>query len=337
MNIFEFNSVDNALIGLGKEILQNGVTRKTRGFNCIELEGPTIVTITDPTDRFIKNPARKWNKTLPVVETLWMLNGVNDLKLPGTIVKNLYSFSDDGQFMRAGYGPRIRGFSGIKGDYLVSDPAHKQFFSGSGGTVDQLKYVVEALIKDPNSRQASITIHDPAKDCFIESKDIPCTRLLHFMKVNGRLDMTVYMRSNDLIWGLSAVNVWNFTMIQEIVAMLVGMPIGHYHHYAANLHIYDNMVDKLKDIVLQEQYPIEQPYYYQSLYKMDFDKFDAYLMRTFYKAEEMIVAYRNGNPYAFIESQVIGVDIFDDWLLQIHNWCIKGGDNFLFNNYKYIT
>ena len=71
-------------------------------------------------------------------------------------------------------------------------------------------HVIMSLQKDINTRQASITIHDPIKDDFgkdgklKETKDTPCTRTIQFMVVDGKLDCTVTMRSNDVLWGFSA-------------------------------------------------------------------------------------------------------------------------------------
>ena len=84
------------------------------------------------------------------------------------------------------------------------------------------------LSRDKNTRQAIINIGDTLKDTLDsnlnikETKDCPCTRILHFMKhpSENKLNLTVYMRSNDILWGASAVNIFNFTLIQEYFAKL---------------------------------------------------------------------------------------------------------------------
>src|SRR5690606_17999250 len=101
---------------------------------------------------------------------------------------------------------------------------------------DQLEYVVKILTKDPSSRQAVISITDPANDQLdfqgnlVETKDIPCCRLIQFMIVDGKLDMTVYFRSNDILFGLQQVNVFNNTFIQEMLSYILGVPVGNYYH-----------------------------------------------------------------------------------------------------------
>ena len=50
------------------------------------------------------------------------------------------------------------------------------------------------------------------------------------------------MRSNDVYLGLPH-DVFSFTMIQEIVARLLGVEMGDYTHFAGSLHLYDEHAD----------------------------------------------------------------------------------------------
>lgn len=271
--MYTFENLNQALIGLSKEILKVGVKRETRGFNCIEFPEPVSIKITNPTDRYVTIPIRKWNSILPFAESIWILLGMNDLdSLPGIFVKNLYNFSDNGRTWRAGYGPRIRRAIGFDCNYDVSTPLEFMIYSGKVKTTDQLKYVIECFKKDINTRQAVIEIADPVKDNFgekwklKETKDQPCTRLLNFQVRDNKLDLTVYLRSNDLIWGFSAVNVFNFTFLQEIVAAAIGLPIGDYYHVANNLHFYEDKLDMVKELASLniEEYKSEIKYEYNS-------------------------------------------------------------------------
>ena len=268
--MYTFENLNTALIGMSKVILKEGVSRKTRGFDCIEIPNPVLICIENPTDRYINIPQRKWNKSLGWVESLWIASGTNHMELVGDYVNNMYSFSDDGEYMRAAYGPRIRAFTGFATDYKIYTPEHRNIFAGFVKTVDQLKFVVDSLKRDINSRQALITIHDPVKDDFDEkdilkvTKDTPCCRSVHFMVVDGKLDCTLHIRSNDLIWGFSAVNVFNFTLMQEYISYMIGVPIGKYYHIVDNLHFYSDKEDLVKE--LSELNPDE--------YKSEFGVYD---------------------------------------------------------------
>jgi thymidylate synthase len=328
---YEFITLDDALIGMSKQLLKNGVPRGTRGFQCIEMREPVLIKICDPTSRIIKNPARAWSQTLPIAESIWLLNGVNSMHLPGAITKNLYNFSDDGEFMRAGYGPRIRSFNNSNDDYKIKSPDERL-------GVDQLRYVVESLIKDPNSRQASITIHDPNKDNFNPdgslktTKDTPCTRTIKFEKKNGKLDCIVSMRSNDLLWGFSAVNVFNFTLMQEMVSMLVGIPIGHYYHFAENFHYYKKVEDQIINIATSYFKSEHETFHYKGLNGVNFDFFDCVLTNVYHSALQLVGGTQN--RYSSLVCQTTGIDIFDDMLLQIFKFKNKSlnGNEFYNNN-----
>lgn len=245
--MYSFDNLDSALIGMSQELVDKGQHTLRRGKSVIELPYPIIIELTNPLKRFVTLPARKWNYALPYLESLWMLKGWNNLDdLPGRYVKNLYKFSDDGTTWRGGYGPRLRYYDGSTTQYDISA---KQF--SMNYTVDQLKYVVQILQKDPTSRQAIISIGDPMKDSFdsdrslLETKDYPCTRSLHFMMRDGKLNCYTHMRSNDILWGFSAVNVSNFAFMQEYVASVLGVPIGSYYHLVDNFHVYEEFFGKI--------------------------------------------------------------------------------------------
>lgn len=296
--MYKFNNLNQALIGMSKELMNNGVSRKTRGFDCYELPTPVLICIENPTDRYINISERKWNKVFGFVESLWIASGTNHMKLVGDYVQNMYTYSDDRQYMRAAYGPRIRAFQGFATDYKIDQPEHRNIFSGFVKTVDQLKFVVESLKRDINTRQALITIHDPVCDDFDENdnlkvtKDTPCCRTLQFMVVDGKLDCTLTIRSNDLIYGFSAVNVFNFTLMQEYVSMMVGVPIGKYYHFVNNLHFYSDKLElvetlsKLNPDDYKSEFGVyDYPIWVRDPKELTFEEFDNSITKLFHYEE----------------------------------------------------
>lgn len=329
-----FENLNTAFIGLSRELLDKGVSRETRSFKCIELPNPEIICIENPTDRYINTPERKWNKELGWVESLWIASGTNHMELVGDYVKNMYSFSDDGQFMRAAYGPRIRAFSGFHTDYAIARPEHRNVISGYTGVVDQLKFVVDSLLRDINTRQALITIHDPVKDDYEfngalkSTKDTPCCRTVQFMVVNGKLDCTLTIRSNDLVWGFSAVNVFNFTLMQEYVAMVIGVPIGKYYHFVNNLHYYSDKTELLETVAKlnPEDYKSEFGVYdYNYPTGFTFSTFDLEINRLF-AYEELV---RKSNSEMFESNNHFIAPMFRDWALVFKNKWMKTKDKFI--------
>ncbi len=246
-----YKGINSFLIGASKLLQKEGVKRETRGSVCFELPEPAMFKITTPQAREVTIPERRWNKTLPYAESLWIASGRNDMAYIMHYLPRMKDFSDDGVYMRGGYGPRYRDYNGEKEDYRIENINIRHACS-----VDQLQYVIECFKVDKETRRAVINLGDPMKDDFDDdgklkvSKDIPCTRELHFMKQAGKdkLDLIVRMRSNDLIWGASAVNIFNFTFMLEYVAAILGMGVGNYYHIADNLHFYDRHAEMVKTL-----------------------------------------------------------------------------------------
>lgn len=329
--MYKFGNLNQALIGMSKEIIKQGKWRETRGFRCLEIPNPVLICIENPTDRYINIPERKWNKQFGWVESLWLASGTNHLDIATSYIKNMATFSDDGQFVRAGYGPRIRAFSGISVDYAVDDPKYRNVFSGNSKVVDQLRFVVESFKRDINTRQALISIHDPAKDDFGSddllkvTKDQPCCRTIQFMVVDGKLDCTLTIRSNDILWGFSAVNVFNFTLLQEYVAKLINIPVGKYYHFVNNLHVYEDKFDLIK------QFSELNPNDYESEFGVfSYEAFveEGYSLEKFDKDVNLLFRLEKelrGNPsnVNVAESGDFYYSMFEDWFLVLYNYWTK--------------
>lgn len=252
----EYTGINSFLVGASTLLLNEGVKRETRGKLCIELPEPFLFKITNPTARIVTIAERKWNPILPFAESLWLAVGRNDLEFIGHYLNKMKEFSDDDEFLRGGYGPRLRKYNGINDDYKIKNPSTIDISRFGKSEVDQFDFICKVFEKDIFSRRAIISIGDPPKDCFTLdgsikiTKDFPCTRLLHFQKQpnSNKLNMTVYMRSNDFMWGASAVNIFNFTFMLEYFSQILKMDIGHYYHIVNNFHFYDEFKETLQSI-----------------------------------------------------------------------------------------
>lgn len=324
-------SLDHAVIGLSRALMKEGVDVTRRGFKCREIPEAVMVRIDDPCNRYVTIPQRKWNKTLGWIESLWLARGDNSMEMPKAYVKNLMTFSDDGMFMRAGYGPRIRRFGSNVYDMVTTEgetlPCQYAYLQEG---VDQLRFVVEKFAQDIDTREAVITIHDPIADDFnrntnriLNTKDTPCTRSIHFMIVNGRMNCYVHIRSNDIVWGFSAVNVFNFTLMQEYVAMMAGVPVGQYFHYADNLHVYEDFIPLVKEMAMENvyDYPSQHFYYNQDIHDLtEFDK----EIRTLSNFESLL---RHGELSIVAQKS----DLFKDWATVIERKWNKNCDRKFIN------
>ena len=147
-------------------------------------------------------------------ELFWYLSGSDELDFISYYIPKYREFSDGGRLLGA-YGPRLINWDGV----------------------NQLDRIIELLAMKRSSRQAAIQVFDK-QDLQIQKKDIPCTCTFQFMIRSDRLNMITYMRSNDAFLGLPH-DIFCFSMIQEIIAISLGVELGDYHHMVGSLHIYD--------------------------------------------------------------------------------------------------
>jgi len=107
---------------------------------------------------------------------------------------------------------------------------------------DQLDHVIHLLKYNTKTRQAAISIYD-AKEWNKYTYDTPCTYAVQFTVLDGKLNMSVVMRSNDLWYGFCN-DQYQFSCLQMYVAYELNLPVGTYYHFAHNLHLYN---DKLPE------------------------------------------------------------------------------------------
>jgi thymidylate synthase len=228
---FHYKTVSEALPIIAQDLVRYGDEVGSRNGRVKEYLNAKIV-ITNPTQRYVLTHGRKASVFAQIAETLWVLSGRNDVEWLSAYLPRAKDYSDDGEVWRGGYGPRIRSFGGWP----------HQNSDGRVG-IDQVAHVVDLLRDDPLSRRAVIGIYDPRVDT-APGKDIPCNDFLQFQSRNGRLHLTVTVRSNDLMWGWSGINAFEWSTLQEMVASLLGIQVGDLTFNIGSLHLYDQHWNK---------------------------------------------------------------------------------------------
>lgn len=126
------------------------------------------------------------------------------------------------------------------------------------GKINQFDNVVKILTKDKTSRRASIVILN-SKHLLSETADYPCTYSLNFRIRNEKLNMTVRMRSQDAIYGMSN-DAPAFSFIHELLYVLLrdtiypNLKYGLYTHSADSFHIYEQHFKMLDELVGAKQF-----------------------------------------------------------------------------------
>ena len=242
-NHYCFRNVDEALPVLCRDLLEKGQEVESRAGNTKELTFVNI-ELTHPMEREVLLPSRKASYPAQIAETMWVLAGRNDMKFLAKYLPRAKEFSDDGLVWRAGYGPRLRN-AGLRINDDIYDPRFARFAIES---VDPLWSVVELLRRDPETRQAVISIWNNHLDSGAQSLDIPCNNWLHFLARDGRLNLHVATRSNDIIWGWSGINQFEWSSLLQLVAELTGLEVGSLHFAISSLHLYERHWEKAAKI-----------------------------------------------------------------------------------------
>ncbi len=113
--------------------------------------------------------------------------------------------------------------------------------------LDQVDNVIKTLTSDNNTRRAAITVYHPV-DAGRESKDVPCAFGMFFHCREGKLHATVMMRSNNAL-ALLPLNIVEFSMLVEIVAVEAGLELGEITWFVGSMHLFEDDITKAKRIL----------------------------------------------------------------------------------------
>jgi len=134
------------------------------------------------------------------------------------------------------------------------DPKSGNRYPDPMGTkrIDQIQYVVDALVEAPHTRRAQAITWKPWEDCGIS--DPACLQSLWFRIFDDELVMNVRMRSNDL-FKASFMNLYSFVDIQRLVAEKVSeklgreIKVGQVNHFVDSLHLYGSYFDEIESFL----------------------------------------------------------------------------------------
>jgi thymidylate synthase len=84
-------------------------------------------------------------------------------------------------------------------------------------------------------------------------RDYPCTILHQFRIRDNKLNMSVYMRSND-VWLGAAYDFFQFTRVQIAMASVLGIKPGKYTHHVGSLHIYEQHYASAENLRYSDSY-----------------------------------------------------------------------------------
>ena len=280
------------------------------------IDEPVLLTLTNPMQRVVFDPVRDANPFFHMAEAIWMLGGGQGLEFVQTYNSGMARYSDDGATLHGAYGHRWR----------------KHFYR------DQILDTIDLIDSDPNTRRAYIAMFDGEVD-HGDKLDIPCNVGINFrVNRNNELDMTVFNRSNDVIWGALGANVVHMTILHELMAHATGLSMGLYRVSTACLHGYTtasqyNALRRSVGAVDYYRYKGLRPRPLLQSHETAWDMLEAckrviafpwqdsygvrWLDKTWIPARDAYQARKKGQPTDVLLSRIEA----EDWRIACMEWC----------------
>lgn len=347
MHVIQAVNVNDAYEYGWKHVIAYGKRSNSRAGECYALDEPLAVTYARPEQRVLFDANRDANPFFHLFEALWLLAGRNDARWLDRFVGDFSSrFAEEDGHLHGSYGFRWRKHFDLDGE-------------GNPNLPDQLDTVVRLLKANPDDRRVVIQMWDAVSDLGQQRKDIPCNLMVVPRIRYGRvkdyagfgmdepeqlLDITVFNRSNDIVWGMFGANAVQFSMLQEYLAGRIGVGIGKYTQISTNAHMYalhakgnrtarpeyqgfrggypstrpmgshwDDWDGDLKQFFKWTEEP-EQPFYAHLVANMWF----------YHTAFPLFIAHVRWKQRCYVDALSVlndpGFDIAPDWRLAAINW-----------------
>ena len=238
--VIKGQTLNTLTMALMKEVMDGDVSTSRNGD--VHYLNNALLELGNPRARHLHLDGRKNNIFATLAEVFWVMAGEDKIDpYLSYFLPRAVDFSDDKETWRGAYGPRIYANNQVQ------------------GVIDIFKK--EGL----DSRRAVISIYDSMldsptglKDIFRldSSKDIPCNNMLHLYVRDGKLNCNAFSRSGDVVWGVTNINIVEWTVLMEYIAQEIGVDVGTYSHFITNVHIYDFTKSQVEDVLEADSQPV---------------------------------------------------------------------------------
>jgi thymidylate synthase len=171
-------------------------------------------------------------------ELLWFLDGDTNVKyLKDNKVSIWDEWADENGELGPVYGKQWRSWT-----------------TREGGSIDQIKQVVETLKKNPDSRRIIVSAWNV--EDIPNMALAPCHCLFQFYVADGKLSCQLYQRSADTFLGVP-FNIASYALLTMMMAQVCGLKVGDFVHTFGDAHLYLNHLEQAQTQLARE--PRELP------------------------------------------------------------------------------
>lgn len=180
----------------------------------------------DMKDGFPLLTTKKLHLKSIIYELLWFLQGDTNVKyLQEHGVRIWNEWADENGDLGPVYGHQWRSWP----DY-------------EGGTIDQIKIVLDQIKNNPDSRRMIVSAWNVAE---VNKMALPpCHSLFQFYVADGKLSLQLYQRSADIFLGVP-FNIASYALLLMMMAQVTGLEAGEFVHTFGDAHIYMNHMEQI--------------------------------------------------------------------------------------------
>lgn len=197
-------------------------------------------------------------------ELLWFLEGSNDdnrLKALNGSEKTIWTANAESDYWK----PKAT-FPGDLG--RVYGVQWRAWQKPNGGTVDQIKEVIEKIKTNPYDRRLIVTAWNPGE---LDQMALPpCHMFFQFFVADGKLSLFMHQRSCDMFLGVP-FNIASYSLLLHMVAQATNLTPHEFVHSLGDAHIYNNHFDQVKEQLTRE--PLTPPTLWLNPEVKDIDSF----------------------------------------------------------------
>jgi len=170
-------------------------------------------------------------------ELLWYLSGEAHIRTLREHTGIWDAWADDAGHLDTAYGRFWRRYplpaARLEGEAWPDD-AHR-WVNDDGETFDQLRYVLDTLREQPNSRRLVVNAWHPANAAV--SGLPPCHYTFVLNVQGGELNLHLTQRSGDVALGIP-FNIAAYALLAQAIAGRAGFELGTFGHAIVDAHIY---------------------------------------------------------------------------------------------------
>lgn len=127
--------------------------------------------------------------------------------------------------------------------------------TSDGGTVDQIRWVVDEIKRNPHSRRLVVSAWNVGE--LPKMALMPCHALFQFYVADGKLSCQLYQRSADIFLGVP-FNIASYALLTHMMAQVCGLGVGDFVHTLGDAHLYNNHLEQARLQLSREPRPLPQ-------------------------------------------------------------------------------